>query len=324
MEFLWQEGHTAHRTEVEAQEEVLRMLEVYRDFVETELAIPVIPGGKSEGEKFAGAQATYTIEAMMGDGRALQAGTSHAFGQHFAQVFNITFLDRDGERRHVWTTSWGVTTRLVGAVVMAHGDSSGLVLPPRVAPYQAVAVPIFRNEEEAQRVRGVIDDLARRLDGRVRLHADWSDHTPGWKFNEWELRGVPVRLEIGPRDVANGQVLAVRRDTREKQAIPVGELSARLPTLLEDIQRSLFAKALAFRESRSHRVGSIQEIVQQIEVERGFFYAPWCGNGECEAEVKAKTGATLRCLPLRGDGESGACLVCGQPETTTAVFARAY
>ncbi len=324
MEFLWQEGHTAHRTEQEATDEVLRMLEVYREFVETELAIPVIPGRKSESEKFAGAQATYTIEAMMGDGRALQAGTSHGFGQHFAEAFNITFLDMDGERRHVWTTSWGVTTRLVGAIIMTHGDTAGLVLPPRVAPYQAVVVPIFRKPEEEQLVRGLIDDIGVQLAGKVRMHADWSDHTPGWKFNEWEMRGAPVRLEVGPRDVANRQVIAVRRDNRQKEAIKVAELASRLPAVLDEIQKALFDRAVAFREARSHRVGSVDEIAQQIEAERGFYYAAWCGDAACEEQVKAKTGATLRCLPLSMTEESGSCLVCARPHASTAMFARSY
>ncbi|MSQ23807.1 MAG: proline--tRNA ligase [Chloroflexi bacterium] len=323
-EFLWQEGHTAHRTEQEAQEEVLRMLEVYRDFVETELAIPLVLGRKSESEKFAGAQATYTIEAMMGDGRALQAGTSHGFGQHFAEAFNISFLDMDGERRNAWTTSWGMTTRLIGALIMTHGDASGLILPPRVAPHQVVVIPIFRKDDEEERVREAINEITQRLAGQVRLHVDWSEHTPGWKFNEWELRGVPIRLEIGPRDVAAGQATVVRRDTREKQAVPLGELATRLPALLDDIQHALFERALAFRESRTHQISSIDELAAQIEQERGFFWAVWCGSAACETAVKTRTGATLRCLPLEGGDGVGPCLVCGQSGGKTAIFARAY
>src|SRR5581483_2265114 len=223
-EFLWQEGHTAHRTEEEANEEVLRMLEVYRDFVETELAIPVIPGRKSEAEKFAGAAATFTVEAMMGDGKALQSGTSHFFGQQFARAFNIEFLDIDGERRHAWTTSWGASTRLVGGVIMMHGDESGLILPPRVAPYQVVIVPIYQRDEQRTEIHEEVERIRRELAGTIRVHVDWSEHRPGWKFSEWELRGVPVRLEIGPKDIAQRQGIAVRRDNRAKEAVPFAAL----------------------------------------------------------------------------------------------------
>jgi prolyl-tRNA synthetase len=324
MEFLWQEGHTAHRTREEANEEVLRMLDVYRDFVETELAIPVLPGRKSDAEKFAGAEATYTIETMMGDGKALQAGTSHGFGQHFAQAFNITFLDMDGERRHVWTTSWGVTTRLIGALIMVHGDERGLTLPPRVAPQQVVVVPIYRRDEEEAAVRAAIEGIQRQIGGQIRVQVDWSEHTPGWKFNEWELRGVPVRMEIGPRDVASGQVVLVRRDTREKRSVAIDQLADELPRLLDSIQQSLFERALTFREAHTHHVGSVDEIAQSIESERGFYWAPWCGTSDCEAIVKARTGATLRCLPLAGPSPTDPCLVCGRDATETAVFARAY
>ncbi len=323
-EFLWQEGHTAHRTEDEANEEVLRMLEVYRDFVESELAIPVIPGRKSEAEKFAGAAATYTIEAMMGDGRALQAGTSHSFGQHFAEAFGISFLDMDGERRFAWTTSWGASTRLVGGLIMVHGDDTGLILPPRVAPYQAVIVPIYRKDEERDAVYAAIQDLTRRLTGVVRFHVDWSDHTPGWKYNEWEMKGVPVRLEVGPRDVAQSQVMTVRRDNRAKEPIQFDALPQRLPALLETIQQALFERARAFREQRTWRVGSIDELAERIERERGFFLAPWCGDAQCENEIKNRTGATLRCIPLEGGDQSGVCLVCRKDAPQTAVFARAY
>lgn len=323
-EFLWQEGHTAHRAEQEAMEEVLRMLDVYRDFAETELAMPVIAGRKSESEKFAGAAATYTVEAMMGDGRALQAGTSHSFGQQFAQAFNISFLDIDGQRRYAWTTSWGASTRLVGGLIMTHGDNAGLILPPRVAPYQVVIVPIYRREEERARVYAAVEGITRELTGRVRLHVDRSDHTPGWKFNEWELRGAPLRLEVGPRDVSQERVIAVRRDTRAKEPIPVQGLTARLPEMLRDIQQSLFDRAVAFRASRTHRVASVDEIEQQIEGERGFFWAPWCGAPACEDRVKTRTGATLRCVPLEGGDQPGPCLVCRQAAPQTAIFARAY
>ena len=323
-EFLWQEGHTAHRTEAEAMEEVLRMLDVYRDFAETELAMPVITGRKSDAEKFAGAESTYTVEAMMGDGRALQAGTSHSFGQHFARAFDITFLDMDGERRHAWTTSWGASTRLIGGLIMTHGDNAGLIMPPRVAPYQVVVVPIYRNDDERDRVRDAVESISRQLMGVVRFHTDWSDNKPGWKFNDWELRGVPLRLEIGPRDVAEGKALAIRRDTRIREAIPVAGLASRVPEILDSIQTSLFERATTFRAERTHHVGSVDEIAEQIERERGFFWAPWCGRPGCEEEVKTRTGATLRCIPLEGGDRPGDCLVCKRHADQTAVFARSY
>jgi len=323
-EFLWQEGHTAHRAEDEAREEVLRMLDVYRDFVETELGVPVLAGRKSDAEKFAGAEATYTIEAMMGDAQALQAGTSHFFGQKFAKAFDISFLDQDGERRHAWTTSWGSSTRLVGGLIMCHGDDSGLIIPPRVAPHQTVIVPIFRKEEEREAVREAVDGITRSLDGQVRCHVDWSENTPGWKFNEWEMRGVPVRLEVGPRDVAQGQAVAVRRDTRAKESIPLSGLATRLPELLDDVQRSLFDRAVAFRAAHTHHVKSLDELAELIEKERGFFWAPWCGSAACEEAVRERTRATLRCIPLDGGDDRGPCLVCGQPADHTAVFAHSY
>jgi len=323
-EFLWQEGHTVHRTEEEARAEVAQMLEVYRDVAENELAMPVIPGRKSDTEKFAGAEETYTIEAMMGDGRALQSGTSHFFGQRFAKAFGISFLDMDGQRRHAWTTSWGSSTRLVGGLIMTHGDESGLMLPPRVAPFQVVVVPIFRNDAERDQVQQAIDGFGRELKGKVRYTVDWSDQRPGWKYSEWEMKGVPLRLEIGPRDVANGQVMSVRRDTRAKEPIPISGLASRVPELLDEIQRSLFERAVAFRESRTHQVRTLDEMAEQLERERGFFWAPWCGSAECEAAIKARTQATLRCIPKDGGDVGGACLVCGQPATQTALFAQAY
>ncbi len=323
-EFLWQEGHTAHRTEQEAMDEVLRMLRVYQDFLQTDLAIPVIPGRKSEAEKFAGAVATYTVEAMMGDALALQGATSHFFGQRFASAFDISFLDMDSERRYAWTTSWGSSTRIIGAITMVHGDDSGLVLPPKVAPYEVVIVPIYRSDDERSRVYEAAEAVQRQLTGQIRVHVDWSDHTPGWKFNEWELRGAPLRLEIGPRDVANGQAVAVRRDTRAKEPVKLEALAQRLPELLDGVQESLFDRAVAFRESHTYHVASIDELAEQIEQHEGFFWAPWCGLAACEAEVKARTRATLRCIPLDGGDVPGSCLVCGQAASQTAVFARSY
>jgi prolyl-tRNA synthetase len=329
-EFLWQEGHTAHRTEDEAREEVLRMLEVYRDFVETELAVPVIKGRKSDEEKFAGAQSTFSIEALMGDGRALQAGTSHELGQHFAHVFDITFQDMDGERRHVWQTSWGASTRLIGALIMVHGDRKGLRLPPHVAPVQVAIVPIWRSDEELALVRETVERLQRELAGVVRLDVDWSDQRPGWKFNECEMRGVPLRLEIGPRDVREGRATVVRQDMRTdpggavKEPVPLDALRERLPALLEEVQAAMFERALAFRESRTRRVDTLDEFAASLAAERGFLLAHWCGDAACELKLKDQTGATMRCLPLDAPAEDGQCVVCGRPSRARAVFARAY
>ncbi len=329
-EFLWQEGHTAHRTREEALDEVLRMLEVYRDFVETELAIPVIKGRKSEEEKFAGAQATYSIEALMRDGRALQAGTSHDLGQHFAQVFDITFQDLDGERRHVWQTSWGVSTRLVGAIIMVHGDRKGLLLPPRVAPVQVAIVPIWRTDEELGLVRAAVERIQGALAGVVRLEVDWSEQRPGWKFNEWEMRGAPVRLEVGPRDARGEAATVVRQDLRaeaggpSKESVPIDALAERLPALLGEIQQAMFARALAFQQSRTTTVDSREAFVASLAAERGFLRAHWCGDAACERALKEETGATLRCVPLDAPAEAGTCIVCGRPSQTRGIFARAY
>jgi prolyl-tRNA synthetase len=320
-EFLWQEGHTAHATAEECQEEVLRMLDVYRDFAETELAIPVHAGRKSAVEKFAGADMTYSIEALMRDGKALQAGTSHNLGQHFAKVFDITFQDEQGKRQHVHQTSWGASTRLIGALIMSHGDDQGLKLPPRIAPIQAVVVPIWRKDEERSAVREFIGKVTAALRGRVRLHVDDREqYTPGWKYNEYELRGVPVRLEVGPRDVAKGAVMSVRRDSRAKESIPIEVLAERLPALLDEVQRALFESARVFREENTATARTVGELEAHFETKRGFVAVPWDGSAGFEAEVKEKTGATLRCVPLdqspwRGLARNG---------QDVALFARAY
>ncbi len=319
-EFLWQEGHTAHADEKEAMEEVLRMLEVYRDFVENDLALPVWPGRKSDAEKFAGASATYSIEALMRDGKALQAGTSHYLGQHFAKVFDITFQDEKGVRQHVHQTSWGVSTRLVGGIVMTHGDDHGLKLPPVVAPIQAVVVPIWRKDEDRAQVLEFVGKVREALHGRVRLFVDDRDqYTPGWKYNEYELRGVPVRLEVGPKDVANRAVMSVRRDSRAKESIPLDALATRLPALLDDLQRSLFEQAKAFRDESTVWAESLPEIEAHFAEKRGYVATPWDGDGGFEAEVKARTMATLRCVPL--DQSRFADRAQGRP---WALFARAY
>jgi prolyl-tRNA synthetase len=321
-EFLWQEGHTAHATEQESQEEVLRMLEVYREFVETELAIPVYAGKKSDSERFAGAEDTYTVEALMKDGKALQAGTSHQLGQHFAKVFDITYQDEVGKRQHVWQTSWGVSTRLIGALVMVHGDDSGLRLPPRVAPVQAVIVPIWRKDEDRTAVKAFLDHVKAVLGDRVRLHIDDRDqYSPGWKYNEYEMRGVPVRLEVGPRDVANQAVMSVRRDNRAKESIPLDQLATRLPAILDEVQATLFQQAKEFRAANTVLATSKDEVLAHFGTDkRGFVAVPWDGSAAFEAEVKEKTGATLRCMPL----DSAPFASLERPGHRVALFARSY
>ncbi len=323
-EFLWQEGHTCHRTEAEAEEETLRMLEVYRDFIESDMAIPVIAGRKTEQEKFAGALRTYTVEALMSDGKALQAGTSHNLGQHFAKVFDITFLDQDGQLKHVWQTSWGVSTRLIGALIMVHGDDRGLKLPPRMAPIQAVIVPII-SKQAREAVLAAAGALAEQLKGIVHVKLDArEEYSPGWKYNEWEMKGVPVRIELGPRDLEKNQAVLVRRDSGAKEAVPLGELPVRLPLLLEEIQRDMFAAALAFREANTHTGSDYRHFAEVMENERGFYLAAWCGREECELKAKNDTKATIRCIPFNVKAESDRCLVCGEKAAETVYFARSY
>ncbi|MGQ9800943.1 MAG: proline--tRNA ligase [Candidatus Saccharicenans sp.] len=325
-EFLWQEGHTAHETQEEAQAETLRILDLYREFVETELAIPVLYGRKTDREKFAGAEATYAIEALMSDGKALQMGTSHNLGQHFARVFDIKFEDRNQKLQYVWQTSWGVSTRLIGALVMAHGDDSGLVFPPRVAPIQVVIVPIsIGNWKETvlPRVRELKSALER---AGLRVFLDErTEYTPGWKFAEWEMRGVPLRLEIGPRDVKNNQVIAVRRDLQEKTALEMNGIEARVEEMLAVIQKNLFERALSFQKENTREVENYEDFKKTIEDKRGFIRAFWCGREECEARIKEETMATIRVLPLeQEEKQPGRCICCGQEARTVAYFARAY
>jgi prolyl-tRNA synthetase len=326
-EFLWQEGHTAHETEADAEEETLKILQLYKEMMETELAMPVLTGRKTDSEKFAGALRTYALEALMGDGRALQAGTSHNLGQNFAKAFNITFQARDKSLQHVWGTSWGVTTRLIGAVVMVHGDDSGLVLPPRVAPYQVVIVPIPRGNWQEDVLPRAREIRATLQTAGIRVRLDERDtYTPGWKFAEWELRGVPLRLEIGPKDIEKSQVLLVRRDSREKLPTPLEGLTRRVEDLLATIQAGLFDKARRFREDHTTRTTSYEEFTRVMEGRPGFVISPWCGSERCEADIKADTQATIRNLPFRDAGEpdAGACIKCGQPATEEAYFAKAY
>ncbi len=325
-EFLWQEGHTAHRTIEEAEERTLMMLDVYRAFAEEDAAMPVIAGRKSENEKFAGAMRTYSIEALMGDGKALQAGTSHNFGHNFAQSFDIQFLDSDGQRKYCATTSWGASTRLIGGLIMVHGDDAGLILPPRLAPYQVVVIPIWRRDAEQSAVNAMIERVEKMLKGKVRFTVDRSENTPGWKFNEWELRGVPVRMEIGPRDVANESVTLVRRDNRAKEAVKVEALEARLPALLEEVQKALFQRALKFREENTHYTDSYEEFKRIIAEERGFVRVKWAEDSEAELAIKEETKATLRVIPFDQPegGVHGKSLYTGKPATCEAIFARAY
>jgi prolyl-tRNA synthetase len=324
-EFLWQEGHTAHETEAEAEEETRKILDLYKETVETEMAVPVVAGIKSESEKFAGALRTYSIEALMGDGRALQAGTSHNLGQNFAKAFDITFQARDKSVQHVWGTSWGMTTRLVGAAIMVHGDDSGLVLPPRVAPYQVVIVPIPRGNWQETVLPKAREIQQQLVAAGVRVNLDDRDaYTPGWKFAEWELRGVPLRLEIGPKDLEKSQVLVARRDTREKLGIPMDGLVGRIHGLLDDIQQNLLARAMAFRDEHTQRADTYDAFKQAMEGRPGFVIAPWCGSADCEARIKTDTQATIRNMPIDAPPPSGACVRCDNPAKAEAWFAKAY
>jgi len=323
-EFFWQEGHTAHRTEEEARAETMSILEIYRDFTENDLAIPVIAGRKSESEKFPGAEATYSVEALMPDGQALQGATSHFFGQNFARAFNITFQDMDGARKHVWTTSWGMSWRIVGAIIMVHGDDSGLILPPRVAPIQIVIVPIPGKAKDEQAVTDTVEIARAALADRFRIEVDLSDRTPGWKYSEWEMRGVPLRVEIGPRDARANQAVLVRRDTREKLFVPLAELATTAAAVLDQIQANLFDRARAQRDTRVSPAGSMDEFRQLLHDQPGFITGYWCGNPACEAAVKAETGATIRNIPLAEPETDGVCVYDGKASTKRVLFARAY
>ena len=326
-EFYWQEGHTCHETEVEADERARQMLEVYRAFLEESLAIPTVPGIKTESERFAGALRTYTVEAMMG-GKfwALQAGTSHNLGDHFGRVFDITYLGRDGERHSAYNTSWGMSHRILGATIMVHGDERGLKLPPRVAPVQVVIVPIWRSDDDRATVALAVDRVVERLRAAAdRVRVDWrEERTAGFKFNEWELKGVPVRLEIGPRDVAADQVTLVRRDTREKSAVGMDELVGTVDRVLEEIQTGLLDRARRTLSERTDEVDTYACLVDRIATNAGWSMVHWCGSVGCEARVKAETKATIRCVPLDRASERGACLVCGEESEGRVVVGRAY
>lgn len=325
-EFLWQEGHTAHATADEAVSETVQMLNVYAEFAESFMALPVIKGRKSEGERFPGAVDTYCIEAMMQDGKALQAGTSHFLGQNFAKAFNVQFASKDGKLEYVWGTSWGVSTRLMGALIMAHSDDDGLVLPPRLAPIHVVIVPIFKTDDERRRIEERASSLAaqlRQLGHSVKFD-DRDTYKPGFKFAEWELKGVPVRIAMGPRDLDNGTVEVARRDTKEKKTIRIDEVSTHVPALLSDIQRNIYERARNFRDEKTTKVDSWEQFQRVLDEKGGFVSAHWDGTVETETAIKEATKATIRCIPLEAKDEPGKCIFSGKPSDRRVMFARAY
>ena len=324
-EFLWQEGHTAHATEAEALVEARKMLDVYAQFAEEYMALPVVKGVKSANERFAGAVETFCIEAMMQDGKALQAGTSHFLGQNFAKAFDVQFVNKENKLDYVWATSWGVSTRLIGALIMAHSDNNGLVLPPKLAPFQVVIVPIYKNEEQlaliSEKVRALMVEM--KVLGVSVKYDDSDNKKPGWKFAEYELKGVPVRLAMGARDLENGTVELMRRDTLEKETISFDGIAQHIKQLLDDIQKNIYTKALNFRTSVTREVNSYDEF--KVELEKGgFLSAHWDGTPETEERIKAETKATIRCLPLDGDVTPGVCMVTGKPSARRVLFARSY
>lgn len=325
-EFLWQEGHTAHATTQEAVDETLQMLNVYAEFAEKFMALPVVKGKKSEGEKFPGAVDTYCIEAMMQDGKALQAGTSHFLGQNFAKAFDVQFATKEGKLDYVWGTSWGVSTRLMGALIMAHSDDDGLVLPPKLAPIQVVIVPIFKTETELSTIREKAKQVTQDLhkhDITVKFD-DRDTQKPGFKFAEWELKGVPIRLALGPRDLENGTVEVARRDTKEKQVMPIDQVAVNVVLLLDEIQKNIYKKAFDFREQMTTPVNSFEEFKKVIAEKGGFVAAHWDGTKETEAAIKEQTKATIRCIPLDSPEEAGTCVYSGKPSSRRVLFAQAY
>lgn len=324
-EFLWQEGHTAHATKQEAIDETVQMLNIYADFAENYMAMPVIKGVKSESERFAGAVDTYCIEAMMQDGKALQAGTSHFLGQNFAKAFDVKFQNKEGKEELVWGTSWGVSTRLMGALIMAHSDDDGLVLPPALAPDQVVIVPIYKTEEELARISELANSMMKELRSKgVSVKYDNRDtQKPGWKFAEYELKGVPVRIAIGPRDMENGTLEIARRDTKEKQTVKADDAVAHIEELLVSIQSNIYNKAKKFREENTHSADTMDEFTSKLD-QGGFVNAHWDGTAETEDKIKEATKATIRCIPMDNKMEAGTCIFTGKPSTQRVLFARAY
>jgi len=321
LEFLWQEGHTVHATAEEAEKETIQQLNEYADFCEKVLAIPVIKGKKTEKEKFAGAIETYTIESLMHDGKALQSGTSHNFGDGFAKAFNIQYTDKNNKLQYAHQTSWGVSTRLIGGVIMVHSDNSGLVLPPKIAPIQVIIIPI------AQQKEGIIEkaeEIKNKLSEICRVRIDSSDKSPGWKYSEYEMKGVPIRIEIGPRDIENNQAILVRRDTREKTIVELSNISEEVLKLLEKIQNSLLEKARKHRDSRTSTAKNMDEFKNILETNQGFIKAMWCGNEECEDKIKEETGATSRCMPFEQEHISDICVCCGKPAKKLVIWGKSY
>jgi len=326
-EFLWQEGHTAHATEPEAAEETRKMLDVYATFAEDYAAVPVLRGRKSEREKFAGALYTLSVEALMRDKRALQWGTSHHLGQNFAKAFGVTYQTEEGHREYVWASSWGVSTRMIGGLIMVHGDDKGLRLPPKLAPHQAVIVPIYYSDEEKSALLEKVDKMRLELGSEIRVKVDDRDnYRPGWKFNEWERKGVPLRLEFGPRDLEKNQVIVARRDKgpKDKQAVSLDRLKPALVGLLDEIQQSLFDDALSFREANSYRAENYEDFKERLENDLGFAYAHWCGGVDCEERIQEDTKSTIRCIPFDQTPEDGRCVCCGKVSSGRVPFAKAY
>jgi len=320
-EFWWQEGHTIHETEQEAIDETLGQLNCYADFCESDLCIPVVKGRKTDKEKFAGAEATYTIEAMMKDGKALQSGTSHFFGDKFSKAYDVTFQGRDNKLQYPFQTSWGVSTRLIGAIIMTHGDDSGLILPPAIAPYQLVVVPIAAHKPGVSEKAA---ELAARLSKTVRVKLDDSDNSPGWKFSQWEMKGVPLRLELGPKDIEKNQCVLVRRDTREKIFVSLDELETRIPELLEQLAKDLYAKARENRENRTWAATTFDEVKQLAAENTGYIKTMWCGELECEMKMKEEAGLSSRCMPFEQEQLAGTCPCCGKPAKSMVYWGIAY
>ncbi|MBR0104795.1 MAG: proline--tRNA ligase [Firmicutes bacterium] len=320
-EFWWQEGHTAHATAEEAEEETVRMLNVYADFCQDVLSIPVIKGEKTEKERFAGAKSTYTIESLMHDGKALQSGTSHNFGDGFARAFGIQYTDKDNQLQYVHQTSWGMSTRIIGAIIMVHGDDNGLVLPPKIAPTQVIIVPIMMNKPGVQEKALELNEL---LGKNLRVKTDLSDHTPGWKFSEYEMKGVPLRLEIGPKDIEKNQAVLVRRDTGEKEFVSLDDIESRVNELMDEIQANLLEKARISRDSKTYSAKTMEEFEKTLDETPGFVKAMWCGDRACEDEIKEKTGATSRCIPFEQEEISDTCICCGKKAKKMVYWGRAY
>lgn len=325
-EFLWQEGHTAHATRIEAEKETIQMLNVYAQFVEEYMALPVIKGVKTPNERFAGAVDTYCIEAMMQDGKALQAGTSHFLGQNFAKAFDVKFATSEGNVEHVWGTSWGVSTRLMGALIMAHSDDDGLIIPPKLAPIQVVIVPIYKGEDQLKQISIVASDLKKSLNdlGISVKYDDRDTQKPGWKFAEYELKGVPIRIAIGPKDLENGTIEVARRDTKEKMTLNIKNVAVEIKSLLDQIQQNIYDKALKFRTDKTTYVNTYEEFKNVLDSKGGFIFAHWDGSSETEEKIKEETKATIRCIPLNNSAENGICIYSGKPSTQRVIFARAY